>query len=290
MPDHNAIIAVAGATGNQGGAVARHLLEAGWSVRAMTRNPGGLAAKALIAQGAHVVEADFDRPDTIAAAVEGAYGVFSVQNFYERGVGYDGEIRQGRTLAEAASRANIRHFIQSTMAKGKNAEVVEHFRSKMMIERIITGLGLPASFIGTVWFMDNLLDRSKGGTMSFAVIAGTIGMDKPFESLAADDIGKAALRMFSEPDRCIGMHVPLAGDRLSIRQMRQAYADIIGRKPPSFPMPNLFTRFANADFAAQLRWQRDIGWDFPLELGQALVPDMRSFRNFLKEKQADFLR
>jgi uncharacterized protein YbjT (DUF2867 family) len=290
MPEQNAIIAVSGATGNQGGAVVRHLIAAGWRVRAMTRNPASTAAKALAASGAEVIAADFDKPASIAAAVAGAYGVFSVQNYYEKGVGFDGEIRQGRTLVEAAKKARVRHFVQSTMAKAKYGERVEHFHSKMIIERIIAESALPASFIGTVWFMDNLLNTSKGGLMSFPVIAGTIGLEKPFESLAADDIGKAALRMFNEPKRFMGQHVSLAGDRLSIRQMREAFVEIIGRKPPSFPMPNLFTRFVNADFAAQLRWHRDVGWDFSLDESSVLVPDIRSFRDFLTEKRGHFLK
>jgi uncharacterized protein YbjT (DUF2867 family) len=279
-------IAVAGATGKQGGAVARHLIKAGWRVRAMTRNPISDGAKALALLGAEVVAADLDRPDMILSALRGAYGVFSVQNYYEKGVGYEGEIRQGRTLAEAAQACGIQHFIQSTMAKGRGGEAVDHFRSKIMIEKLIGELGLQASFIGTVWFMDNLLDKSKGGEMSFPVIAGTLGADRPFESLAVDDIGKAALRMFAEPDRSIGQHVPLAGDRLTIREMRQTFQNVIGRKPPSFPMPNLITRFVNADFAAQLRWQRDVGWDFPLSASKGLVPDIRSFHDFLVEKRA----
>jgi uncharacterized protein YbjT (DUF2867 family) len=279
------IIAVTGATGNQGGAVARHLIAAGWQVRAITRNPASGAATALAKLGAEVVAADFDRRETVAAAVRGAYGVFSVQNYYEKGVGYEGEIRQGRTLAEAAHAAGIQHFIQSTMAQGQSANSVEHFHSKIMIERLIGELGLQASFIGTVWFMDNLLDKSKGGEMSFPVIAGTLGVDRTFESLFADDIGKAALRMFADPQRFIGQHVPLAGDRQTIRQMRQTFHEVIGRKPPSFPMPNLITRFINADFAAQLRWQRDIGWDFPLSASKDAVPDIRSFRDFLMEKR-----
>jgi uncharacterized protein YbjT (DUF2867 family) len=285
MPTIDKIIAVSGATGNQGGAVARHLIAAGWQVRAMTRNPASAAARALASLGAEIVAADLNHPVTINAALHGAYGVFSVQNYYEKGVGYDGEIRQGRTLAEAAKAAGIRHFIQSTMAKGRDAERVEHFRSKIMIERLIGDLGLPASFIGTVWFMENLLDKSKGGEMSFAVLAGTLGSDSPFESLSADDIGKAALRMFVESQRFMGQHVPLAGDRLTIKQMRQTFLEVIGRKSPSFPMPNLITRFVNADFAAQLRWQRDIGWDFPLSDSTILVPDIRSFRHFLVEKR-----
>jgi uncharacterized protein YbjT (DUF2867 family) len=288
MSTSKRVVVVTGATGKQGGAVARHLLSSGWHVRAVTRNPSSEPSKKLALLGAEIAVADLEKPETIKRAVQGAYGAFSVQNYYEKGVGYEGEIRQGRTLAEAEKEAGIRHYVQSTMAKGKNAERVEHFRSKIAIEGIIGELALPASFIGTVWFMDNLLDASKGGEMSFAVLSGTLGSDRPFESLAADDIGKAVARIFAEPERTIRQHIPLAGDRLTIREMRNVFRETTGRNPSSFPIPNLLTRFINADFASQLRWQRNIGWDFSLDVSAALVPTIRSFSKFMIENRDRF--
>jgi uncharacterized protein YbjT (DUF2867 family) len=287
-PSSGQTAAVTGATGTQGGAVSRRLHADGWHVRALTRNPGSPAALNLKASGMETVFADLDRIDTLNAALAGAQGVFSVQNYYEKGVGLEGEVRQGKNLAEAAKTAGVRHYVQSTMAQGRDAERVEHFRSKRMIEDIVRGLALPASFIGTVWFMDNLLDKSKGGDMSFAVLEGTLGRERPFDMLSADDIGKAALAMFSDPGRHIGQHVNLAGDRLTLSEMRAAFREATGRNPPSFPMPNWITRFANRDFAAQLRWQRDVGWSFPLEPARALVPDIASFRSYLEAHRQAF--
>jgi uncharacterized protein YbjT (DUF2867 family) len=109
-------ILVVGATGQQGGAVARHLLANRRNVRALTRNPSSEAAERLRREGAEVVTGDLDQPDTLAAALLGVQGVFSVQNFYEPGVGHDGEIRQGRALVDAAKAAGVPHFVQSTMA------------------------------------------------------------------------------------------------------------------------------------------------------------------------------
>jgi uncharacterized protein YbjT (DUF2867 family) len=277
-------VVVAGATGSQGGAVARHLLRGGFRVRGISRNPTSTAAVALAKLGAEMVAANLENPADLDAALCGAHGVFSVQNYYEKGVGYEGEIRQGTNLVLAAKRQGVKHFVQSTMAKGVGAERVEHFQSKVVIEHVAREHLASPSFIGTVWFMDNLFDKSKGGELSFAVIAGTMGLDRPFESLAVDDIGKAALRMFDEPHRYAGKHVALAGDRLTIREMRQIYTEVMGRKTPVFPMPNIFARLANRDFAAQLRWQRDIGWKFSLTESNELVPDLCSFRAFLHGK------
>jgi hypothetical protein len=91
------IILVSGATGQQGGATARHLLANGWPVRALTRDARKPAAQALAAKGAEIVEGDFDDRASLAKALEGAYGAFSVQNFWLAGVGVEGEIRQGKS-------------------------------------------------------------------------------------------------------------------------------------------------------------------------------------------------
>lgn len=97
------LILVSGATGNQGGAVVRRLLERGFRVRALSRDTQKPEAQALAEGGAEVVRGDLNDPASVEQAVEGVYGVFSVQNFYEGG--YEGEVRQGKTLADAAKGA-----------------------------------------------------------------------------------------------------------------------------------------------------------------------------------------
>lgn len=90
------IVLVTGATGRQGGATARHLLKQGWRVRGLTRNPESPAAKRLTRSGVEMVYGDMEKPETLRAAMRNVYGVFSVQNFWEKGVGYEGEVRQGK--------------------------------------------------------------------------------------------------------------------------------------------------------------------------------------------------
>ena len=275
------LIAVSGATGKQGGAVARHLLQAGFRVRGLTRRADSPAALTLRRLGAELAEADLNVPTTLDAAFAGVQGVFSVQNFYEKGVGFAGEVRQGRNLVEAARRAGVGHVVQSTMARAEGAETVDHFRSKFTIESIVDDLGLPRTFLGTVWFMDNLYDRSMGGEMSFPVIAGTLGRDRPFEMMAVDDLGGLAARVFSEPERFLGTRINIAGDRRSVREMREIYQQVVGRWPPSYAIPNFVTRFLNRDFAEQLKWQGRIGWDFSLAEARSVYPVMQDLPTFL---------
>src|SRR5258706_3006821 len=100
-------IAVAGATGQQGGAVARRLVGQGWQVRALTRNITKPQAQALAALGATVVPGDMDQRAQLDAAFQGADAVFRVQNYWLPGVGYAGEVRQGELVVDAAKAAGI---------------------------------------------------------------------------------------------------------------------------------------------------------------------------------------
>ncbi|HEX7234877.1 MAG TPA: SDR family NAD(P)-dependent oxidoreductase, partial [Nitrosospira sp.] len=111
---NNKIIAVTGATGQQGGAVARQLLADGWKVRALTRDLSKPAAQALAQAGAVLVPGDMDSQSELEAAFQGAYGVFSVQNFWLPTVGFEGEIVQGKNVADAAKAAAIQHLVYSS--------------------------------------------------------------------------------------------------------------------------------------------------------------------------------
>jgi uncharacterized protein YbjT (DUF2867 family) len=176
------------------------------------------------------------------------------------------------------------------MADALDADEVLHFRSKFEIERLIRQSGLPHTLLGTVWFMDNLHDPKMGGEMNFPVIAGTLGWDRPFEMMAVEDIGKLASAIFAAPDEYAGRKINVAGDRLTLRAMRTVFRERIGRWPPGFKIPNFVTRFLNHDFAAQLRWQARIGWDFPLSAARDLCPSMIDFPTFLDTRQEIFAR
>src|ERR1035441_5506439 len=129
-------ILVTGATGQQGGAVARQLLkQPSFAVRALSRDLAKPAARALAQAGAEVIRGDLNDPASIRRALEGAYGVFSVQNFME--TGFDGEINQGKHLADAAKSAGVQHFVYSSVVSADRRTGLPHFESKWQIEQHI---------------------------------------------------------------------------------------------------------------------------------------------------------
>ncbi len=88
--------------------------------------------------------------------VRGAYGVFSVQNHWLPDVGFDGEIRQGKLLAEAAKEAGVQHFVYTSVGAAHRGEGKKHFESKWIIERYLIEIGLPQSTVRPASFMENL--------------------------------------------------------------------------------------------------------------------------------------
>src|SRR6266536_1274431 len=125
-------VLVLGATGNQGGAVARELLHRGWPVRALTRDPRSAKSQALAAAGAQLVAGDLEDPQSLDAALSGAYGIYSVQTFMGPD-GIAGEERQGRAIAEAAARVKVEHFVYGSVGGAERNTSIPHFESKHRI-------------------------------------------------------------------------------------------------------------------------------------------------------------
>ena len=127
----NKNVLVFGATGNIGGAATRELLAGGWQVRAVTRDPSGDKASALAKLGAEVVQGDMDERDSVGAAFEGVRRVFSVQNWTTSGI--EGELRQGKLVAEAARSAGVEHLVYGSAGTGDAHTGIPHFDNKFFL-------------------------------------------------------------------------------------------------------------------------------------------------------------
>jgi uncharacterized protein YbjT (DUF2867 family) len=271
-------VLVSGATGRQGGAVVGHLLERGFPVRAITRDPERPAARALAARGVHVVKGDLEDVPSLRAALEGVGGVFSVQNFWDKGTGYEGEIRQARNLAQAATEANVSHFVQSSVAGCDNAPGVRHFQSKWEIEKMVDSLGLPRTFLRPVFFMENFIDRR----IILPGLAGALKPDTSLHMISVDDIGWFVAAAFADPAVYLGQTVDLAGDTLTVEGIKRVYAKVSGKSASNLKVPSLLTRLLSSENARQLRWNNEIGWRFDIGKAREINPGLVSFEMFLR--------
>jgi uncharacterized protein YbjT (DUF2867 family) len=274
------LILVCGATGKQGGAVARSLLERGFRVRALTRDPQKPEAQALAEQGAEVVQGDMeDRSAVDQVLIEGVYGVFSVQNFWE--TGYDGEVQQGKTVADAARAAGVDHFVYSSVGSAHRKTGIPHFDSKWEIEEHVRQIGLPFTIFRPTFFMQNwewTREMILGGTL-----AQPLDPDKPLQQVAVEDIGAFAAIAFENPDSWIRREVDLAGDEQSMSEIAETFGRVIGREVSYYQVPwDQFEEQMGEEATLNLRWINDVGYEADIAALRQEYPELTSFERYLR--------
>ena len=275
------LIVVTGATGQQGGAVARHLLSKGWKVRALTRDVSKPAAKALADAGAELFRADNDDRASLDAAFQGAYGVFSVQNFWLPNVGAEGEVRQGKTIADAAKATGVQHFVYSSVGAAHRGMGQAHFATKYEIEQYLQSLGLPSTILRPVFFMENLnwtRPQITNGTYT------GIGLrpDKGLQLIAVDDIGAFAALAFENRQEYLGKTIELAGDELTEPQIAEAFTKVIGRRitlaAPQIPEGASPT----PEQIAMFQFFNGQGYDADILALRKIYPPLKTFEQWLR--------
>jgi uncharacterized protein YbjT (DUF2867 family) len=229
------IIAVNGAAGQQGGAVARKLLAEGWKIRALTRDAGKPAAKELTSLGAEIVAGDMDNRTQLDAAFKGVYGVFSVQNFWLQNVGFDGEIRQGKNVADAAKAAGVQHLVYSSVGAAHRGMGQKHFESKWIIEKYIQSLDIPYTILRPAAFFENY-NWDRAYLLNGIFNALGLRPEKERQLIAVEDIAVFAALAFSDPKQYLGKTIELAGDALTESQIAETFTKVIGR-PVKLTMP-----------------------------------------------------
>ena len=254
MASHPGVVVVTGATGRQGGAVARHLLSDDWPVRAVTRRPDGPAARALAARGAEVIRADMMNASELMHAFRDAYGVYSVQNFMPGGT--DAEITQGKNVADAAKAAGVQHIVYGSAGTGATDTGIGSWDSKLTVAAYIRAVGLPLTVLRPMAFMELMTDRDFFPPVStWSLMPKLMGPERPLGWICVDDLGAIAARAFAEPAGFVGAELRLASDIQSVTQCRQIWSDVYGRPPRRFPMPVwMFRRFVGSDLLTMWRW------------------------------------
>ncbi|WP_327093214.1 NmrA/HSCARG family protein [Nonomuraea sp. NBC_01738] len=282
----NKSVAVVGATGLQGTAVTRHLLGDGWRVRALTRDPDGAKAQDLRRAGAEPVRADMEDVASLVAAAEGVWGLFSVQPT----VGSPGtapdftsadEVRWGRNVADAAQAAGIGHLVfTSVAAAGRHLTepLPANLISKWHIEQHIAGLGLPATILRPVSFMENF---TGGYALQNGSLVSGLAPDTVQQLMAVDDVGVITAKVFSEPFDWIGRTADLAADALTPVQVAAAIGAALGISLPYSQIQGL-----SGDFAYAMRWLDEYGYRADIQATRRIHPTAMTFTTWLERTGA----
>jgi uncharacterized protein YbjT (DUF2867 family) len=247
-------VAIVGATGRQGGGLARAILadpDSGFSVRALTRNVRSERARELAGLGADVIEADIDDESSLVKALDGAYGAYLVTNFWEH-LSPRRETAQAAALARAAERAGVHHAIWSTSEDTRDhvplddpriptlqsRYKVPHVDAKAEADVLFVDAGIPTTFLRTSFYWENLIDlyplqRGPDGTLVLRLPMG----DSKLAGIAADDIGRTALGIFVRGDEFVGKTVGVAGEHLTGAEMATALTEALGENVVYVPVP-----------------------------------------------------
>lgn len=288
-------VLVIGATGAQGGSVARHLLASGkYRVRCLTRQPDSNASMALARSGAEVVRGNLDDPSALRAALRECDAAFGVTNFWEHG---EGELQHGRNLIDALVHSSVQHTIISTLPNTKLLSggrlEVPHFDNKARIEEYARGLNLSATYLHIAFYYENFLSyfpprRQANGTYVFGFPQGNV----PLAAVAAADIGGVVAAILAESFWYRGKVVGVVGDDLRVEQYAQSMARLLGRQVE-------YQYIAHAAFAAlAFPGAQDLANMFEfnrlyipnrkadLAKSRELFPEIRSFERWLKSNTA----
>jgi uncharacterized protein YbjT (DUF2867 family) len=241
------IIAVFGATGAQGGGLARAIAadpQGPFVARAITRNPQSASAQALAALGVEVVAADADDAASLGRALAGAYGAFCVTNFWEH-FNAEREGAQASAMARATRAAGVQHVIWSTLEDTRNwvpltdtrmptlhgHYKVPHFDSKGAVDHVFAEEGAPTTYLMAAFYWENFIHFGMGpraGENGDLVLAMPLGGAK-LPGISAEDIGRAAYGIFKEGPGTVGQRIGVAGESLSGEEVATKMSRALGR-------------------------------------------------------------
>jgi uncharacterized protein YbjT (DUF2867 family) len=273
-------ILVTGATGKQGGAVARHLTNSGWHVRILTRDPNKPEAKTFREMGMDVIKADLDDKNSVLKAADGVYGIYSVQSL-EQGV--EVEARQGKMLADVAKNRGVKHFVYSSVGAANRSTKIPHFESKWLVEQHIGSLKIPATIFRPVWFMENFLIPQYRDSILKGKLTMPLKPDKTLEMIAVDNIGGFVAEAFENPDEFIGQAIDIAGDELTIPQVAKKLSKVVGHDVKFVEMPMQEMRKVSEEWAIMFQWFNDVGYKSDITKLRRMLPDLMDFEMWLQK-------
>ena len=267
-------VVVTGSTGKQGGAVARGLLELGHQVRAVTRDPNSSQAKLLASAGAALVAASLEDTAAIMKALEGATSLFAMTTPFG---GTDAETRQGVAAAAAAKAAGV-HLVFTSVGSANRQTGIPHFDSKYEVEKYIAKVGVRATILAPVSFMENLYFAKK--QLAKGIYAAALRPTRALAQVAVVDIGAVAVRLLEDAGRFTGKRFDLASDELTGNDALAILSRVTGRPFDYYQIPlDVIRQRMGEDAAKMYDWLDRVGYTVDRAALRREFPDV-AFHDF----------
>jgi uncharacterized protein YbjT (DUF2867 family) len=281
MTNSNQIILVTGATGNQGGAVAHHLLQRGaFAVRALVRDQNKPAAQDLRKVGAELVMGDFGDRASLDRAMHGVYGVFSMQDFRD---GVETEIREGKAVADAAKAAGVPHFVYSSVGSAERNTGVPHFDSKFQIEEYVRAIDLTYTILRPVFFMYNynaMRPMIEGGTLP-----QPLSPDTKLQQLSEEDYGGMVAEVFERPADFANRELEVTSVEMTMPEIAAAFSSVLGKSVEYQQIPfEAFEQQAGEEVTIMYRWFENVGYTADLAQLKREFSKLSDFDSYLRDR------
>jgi uncharacterized protein YbjT (DUF2867 family) len=273
-------ILVTGATGQQGGSLARLLLQKKHKVHALTRNTQSPAAQDLRNRGANIVKGDLDDSDSLKRAVKEVESVFLMGTPFEDGT--EGETRRGKLMADIAKENKVEHLVYSSVANADKNSGIPHFESKYKVEQHIKNLGIPYTIIGPTFFMENLL----GPGLEQGQLALPLSPSSILQQSALQNIAEFSALVLERRKPFLGKRIDITSDEVTGEQATDILSNVLGYKIKYVSIPLEQVHQANEDMARMYDWYEKVGTGIDVASLHQEYPEVNwlSFKDWAKSK------
>jgi uncharacterized protein YbjT (DUF2867 family) len=246
-------ILVTGATGQQGGSLARLLLQKKHKVYALTRNTQSAAAQDLRNKGANIVKGDLDDSDSLERVVKDVGSIFLMGTPFEDGT--EGEIRRGKLMADISKENSIEHLVYSSVANADKNTRIPHFESKYKVEQHVKNLGIPYTIIGPTFFMENLL----GPGLENGQLALPLSPSSVLQQSALQNIAEFSALVLERRKPFLGKRIDIASDEVTGEQAAKILSNELGQRVKYVHIPLEQVYQASEDMARMYEWYERVG-------------------------------
>jgi uncharacterized protein YbjT (DUF2867 family) len=283
-------VLVIGATGQQGGAVARMLLERGHKVRAFTRRVESTDAKDLIRLGAEVVHGDLEDRMSIEKAATGCDAIYAMCTPYEGGP--DAETRQGINCVDAAKNVKCRHLIYSSVANADKRTGIPFFDSKRRVEQYVQNVGVPHTIVAPVYFMENVFSPMLKPELELGRLSIPIAGDRGLQQVALRDLARFVALVIEERERFLGLRIDIASGEVTGFDEARILSRLSGRTIEYRRTSVEEIRKSHPGMAKMYEWFERTGYSVQIERLHREYPEVEwhTFEKWASAKDWTFLK